>query len=384
MLGGYGTGAVMGVPAHDERDFEFARKYGLEVKYVIGKSFGEKHSNAQVKLSAYAYIYDEKEQKLLVGYNQNGKYKKYRLPGGTIEQGENLEEGLLREIKEETGYSDVTVISQIDCNQAYYYVDVKQIWRENYSNYFLCKLNSNARQAKQLIAYEEDCPIVWISFEEFEKDLLSMPQKQDILGQKTSYLDSFENFKVYLARNGAFTEKGIVMNSDQFSGLTSDEAITKMQSRLAEKGIGGKKLNFKIQDWVFSRQRYWGEPFPIVFDQDGQVIPLQESDLPLLLPDLEHYEPTGTEEGPLAEVHDWVNTTTAEGKPARRETNTMPGWAGSSWYWLRYMDPKNDQALVGKEKEKYWQNVDVYVGGAEHVTRHMIYARFRQQFLYDL
>ena len=179
------------------------------------------------------------------------------------------------------------------------------------------------------------------------------------------------------------TQKGLLVNSGEFSGLSSDEAIEKMQVWLAERGIGGKKVNYKIQDWVFSRQRYWGEPFPIIFSE-GKTIVLDESDLPLLLPDVDHYEPTGTEEGPLAEVEEWVNTTTADGKPARRETNTMPGWAGSSWYWLRYMDPRNDKSFVWKDAEAYWQNVDTYVGGAEHVTRHIIYARFWQKFLYDL
>ena len=179
------------------------------------------------------------------------------------------------------------------------------------------------------------------------------------------------------------TQKGVLVNSGEFSGLNSDEVIAKMQDWLAERGFGGKKVNYKIQDWVFSRQRYWGEPFPIIFSE-GKTIALDESDLPLLLPDVDHYEPTGTEEGPLAEVEQWVNTTTADGKPARRETNTMPGWAGSSWYWLRYMDPRNNDAFVWKDAEAYWQNVDTYVGGAEHVTRHIIYARFWQKFLYDL
>ena len=191
------------------------------------------------------------------------------------------------------------------------------------------------------------------------------------------------NFSTMDALDPQATQKGILVNSGEFSGLTSDEAIKKMQNWLAKRNFWGKKVNYKIQDWVFSRQRYWGEPFPIIFSE-GKTIALEESDLPLLLPDVDHYEPTGTEEGPLAEVTEWVNTTTPDGKPARRETNTMPGWAGSSWYRLRYMDPRNNDAFVWKDAEAYWQNVDTYVGGAEHVTRHIIYARFWQKFLYDL
>lgn len=136
---------------------------------------------------------------------------------------------------------------------------------------------------------------------------------------------------------------------------------------------------------MFSRQRYWGEPFPIVFCEDCGTVPLAESDLPLELPEVENYVPTGTEEGPLADIDRWMNTPCPQcKKPARRESNTMPGWAGSSWYWIRYMDPKNTQTLVDPLKDQYWKNVDVYVGGAEHVTRHMIYARFWQKFLFDL
>ena len=185
--------------------------------------------------------------------------------------------------------------------------------------------------------------------------------------------------------DSAYTEKGVLLNSWKFSWLKSDEAIAKMQEWLAEQGIGWKKVNYKIQDRVFSRQRYWGEPFPVVFCEEHGVVPLQESDLPLCLPDVEHYEPTGTEEGPLAEVKDWIETTCPIcWKSAKRESNTMPGWAGSSWYWLRYMDPKNSDQLVAPDKEMYWGMVDTYVWGAEHVTRHMIYARFWQNFLYDL
>jgi leucyl-tRNA synthetase len=313
-----------------------------------------------------------------------------------------------------------------------------------------------------------------------------------------------------------YPDKWILVNSWEFSGLTSDEAIAKMQEWLAEKGLGGKKCNYKIQDWVFSRQRYWGEPFPVVFcdhceskgsihfynqdtwkgietwsktietralnpeeperffgnykegdiitavnketqttmrlcikkiyqwknlndmwenagkdvlekiywnkktfeetktfedfaakrdfkpgyiekiEQNGivgweieklpsKVVPMKESDLPLLLPDVENYAPTGTEEGPLAAIDEWMNVSCpACGKSARRESNTMPGWAWSSWYWLRYMDNKNTEALVSPEREQFRGSVDVYVGGAEHVTRHMIYARFWQKFLKDI
>ena len=181
------------------------------------------------------------------------------------------------------------------------------------------------------------------------------------------------------------TQKGLLINSHEFDNLTSDKAIPAMQKWLSEQNLWGEKCNYKIQDRVFSRQRYRGEPFPVVFCEQDGIVPLNESDLPLLLPDVENYEPTGREEWPLADIHDRINTTCPKcGKPAKRESNTMPGWAGSSRYRLRYMDPKNSQKLVSKEKEQYRKNVDVYIGGAEHVTRHMIYARFWQKFLFDI
>lgn len=182
-----------------------------------------------------------------------------------------------------------------------------------------------------------------------------------------------------------YPDKWIVVNSWDFTWLTSEEAIKKMQAWLSERNLWWVKRNYKIQDWVFSRQRYWGEPFPVVLCPDCGIVPMNESELPLLLPDVEHYEPTGTEEWPLADIAEWINVKCPHcGKDAKRESNTMPGWAWSSWYWLRYMDAHNDNQFVAPEKEQYWKNVDVYVWWAEHVTRHMIYARFWQKFLYDL
>ena len=182
-----------------------------------------------------------------------------------------------------------------------------------------------------------------------------------------------------------YPDKWIVVNSWEFTWLTSEEAIKKMQNWLSEKDLWWVKRNYKIQDWVFSRQRYWWEPFPVILCPDCGVVPMNESDLPLLLPDVENYEPTGTEEWPLANIDEWINVKCPHcWKDAKRESNTMPGWAWSSRYWLRYMDAHNDKQFVAPEKEQYWKNVDVYVWGAEHVTRHMIYARFWQKFLYDL
>ncbi len=189
-------------------------------------------------------------------------------------------------------------------------------------------------------------------------------------------------------QEAAFTLKddtGVMVNSGFLNGMTVQQAIPAIIQWLTEQGIGEEKVNFKLRDWVFSRQRYWGEPIPLVHcDQCGWV-PIPESELPLVLPEVESYEPTDDGESPLAPMTDWVNTTCPQcGGPARRETDTMPQWAGSSWYFLRYMDPHNDKALASKEALEYWSPVDWYNGGMEHTTLHLLYSRFWHKFLYDL
>ena len=184
-----------------------------------------------------------------------------------------------------------------------------------------------------------------------------------------------------ILKSAPITGKGTLINSGEFDGMDSDAA----KKAITEK-VGGKMTKtYRLKDWVFSRQRYWGEPIPIIHCADCGAVPVPEEDLPVTLPEVEHYEPTGDGQSPLANITDWVNTTCPEcGKPAKRETNTMPQWAGSSWYYLRYMDPQNYKELVSKDKEKYWAPVDLYVGGQEHATRHLIYARFWHKFLYGI
>ncbi len=185
----------------------------------------------------------------------------------------------------------------------------------------------------------------------------------------------------------AFTDcaTGIMVNSDILNGLSVEDAKKKIVEVLTEKGIGHQKVNFKLRDWVFSRQRYWGEPIPIVKCEKCGYVPIPESELPLRLPMVESYEPTDTGESPLANMTDWVETTCpCCGGKAYRETDTMPQWAGSSWYYLRYMDPHNNEALASKEALDYWHQVDWYNGGMEHTTLHLLYSRFWHKFLYDI
>nr|WP_308592925.1 leucine--tRNA ligase [uncultured Criibacterium sp.] len=192
---------------------------------------------------------------------------------------------------------------------------------------------------------------------------------QDV--QKEAYIDK--------------SDKSILVNSGEYSGLTVKEGIEKIGEYLTGLGIATKKTNYKLRDWVFSRQRYWGEPIPIIHCDHCGYVPLKEEDLPLVLPEVESYEPTDNGESPLALLDDWVNVTCPIcGAPAKRETDTMPQWAGSSWYYLRYMDPHNNDAFAGKDALDYWQNVDWYNGGMEHTTLHLLYSRFWHKFLYDI
>ena len=187
--------------------------------------------------------------------------------------------------------------------------------------------------------------------------------------------------------NEAFTDcnTGKLVNSSFLNGMNVEEAKTAITEWLTKEGKGHQKVNFKLRDWVFSRQRYWGEPIPIVKCEECGYVPIPESELPLRLPKVDSYEPTDTGESPLAKMTDWVNTTCPHcGKPAKRETDTMPQWAGSSWYFLRYMDPHNDKELVSPEAVKYWGPVDWYNGGMEHTTLHLLYSRFWHKFLYDI
>lgn len=184
--------------------------------------------------------------------------------------------------------------------------------------------------------------------------------------------------------NTPYTGDGLHINSDFLDGLDKKNAIDKMVNWLKDHHCGKSKINYRLRDWIFSRQRYWGEPIPVIHWEDGTSSLVPENELPLKLPHIANLKPSGTGESPLANATDWLNVTRKDGVKGRRETNTMPQWAGSSWYYLRYMDPHDDKFLVNPKKVAYWQNVDLYIGGAEHAVLHLLYARFWHKFLYDL
>ncbi|RKJ18120.1 leucine--tRNA ligase, partial [Butyricicoccus sp. 1XD8-22] len=182
----------------------------------------------------------------------------------------------------------------------------------------------------------------------------------------------------------AFTGDGAHINSDFLNGLNKSDGIQKAIAWLEENGVGEKKISYRLRDWLFSRQRYWGEPIPVIHWEDGTMTTVPESELPLELPKTTNIRPSGTGESPLANIDEWVNVVDpVTGKKGRRETNTMPQWAGSSWYFLRYIDPHNTEKLADPELLKRWLPVDIYIGGAEHAVLHLLYARFWHKVLYD-
>jgi leucyl-tRNA synthetase len=371
VLANYGTGAVMAVPAHDERDFAFAKKYNLPIREVVAPYLNDnprKDKITEKRDVVTAIVKNPRTNQYLCLNWKTVVWKTF--PSGGL-NGEDLLTAAKRELLEETGYKNLKFI--------------RQIGGSIYADFYRPPKDSNVESHFQYLLFElENEDVVDVS--QKEKD------KHEVIWVDENKIDSFINvwnqkitWKRLRQGDFAYTEDGKNVNSDFLNGLPTAEAKKKIIEWLEKEGKGRKKVNYKLNDWVFSRQRYWGEPIPMVHCDECGTVPVAEKDLPVRLPEVEHYEPTGTGESPLANITEWVNTICPIcGRPAKRETNTMPQWAGSSWYYLRYIDSKNDQALVNKDEEKYWSPVDFYVGGAEHATRHLIYARFWHKFLFDI
>lgn len=383
VLNDVGTGALMAVPAHDERDYDFAKKYGLPIvetirPYVIDHVNVPRPDKAtKVRRNVHAIVYDPKIKKYLILRNSIHSWDTVVIGG--VEEGEDLITAAKREVLEETGYTDLVFKRILGSPvQAGYFAAHKDENRIAIASAVYFELASDKKQDVATDGENEGNEIMWIDAREF------VPGKM-INSELSFWLSRIED-----ERNDIYIGEGVVVNSKEHDGITSTEA-----KQLFVHRYGGKHVvTYKLQDWTFARQRYWGEPFPVVRDENGRVYMVDESELPVLLPEVESYEPTGTGESPLASISEWVNVTgyitprgtfktSSDGVRFTRETNTMPQWAGSSWYYLRFADPDNNTALIDPEIEKKWSPVDVYVGG-DHATRHLIYARFWHKFLYDI
>jgi leucyl-tRNA synthetase len=386
VLAGYGTGAIMAVPAHDERDLEFAKKYGIEIRQVVGLLFDQKPDIKKQRKAVYGLIENERGEFLLQFFKQDNYCW---LPGGGIKEGETEEECLRREMEEESGFYEFSELRLLTTHFLDYTPrDKKSPDARNKATIFYAKVDSSKQRAIALTQGEIEAGLElhWLKPDNIEAFLSGTHEaRAEFLRHVISGLTGTSN-----------TERGILINSGEFDGMESEEA----KKAITEKVGGRITSTYKIKDWVFSRQRYWGEPIPVVRTEEGLVYPITQTQLPVTLPEVEHYEPAGDGQSPLSTIEEWVNVTgfvNEEGDfvvageaptgtkllKAKRETNTMPQWAGSSWYYLRYMDPENESELVSKEHEQKWAPVDVYVGG-DHAVRHLIYVRFWHKFLYDI
>ncbi|MCI8498886.1 MAG: class I tRNA ligase family protein [Bacilli bacterium] len=375
VLSSYGTGAIMMVPAHDERDYEFAKKYDIPIVQVLAKNFEGTDDSAirsdkpfTEREVVIAVIKHPTEDKYLCVKNNEFKWTNFVMGG--IENKENTIEAAKREIIEETGYDDIEIDRELDF--VYFdnfYARHKEVNRHITCHTVVGKLNSlnNVGRSSEEDELQE---VMWVN-------------KKDLVDTLSTNAHKYDASRI-LSNERAMTEDGIHINSGFLDGLGKEEAIEKMIDFLEENNCGKKTINYRLQDWIFSRQRFWGEPIPMIHCDECGWQPIPEEELPVILPDVPSYEPTDNGESPLSTVEEWVNTKCPKcGGPAKRETDTMPNWAGSSWYWIRYMDPKCDNAIADMDAMKYWGQVDLYNGGMEHATRHLLYARFWNQVLYN-
>lgn len=373
VLGNYGTGAVMAVPAHDTRDFEFAKKYDLDIKQSIAPLFildGPLKSRTDVETiqnRTATGIIEHNNKFLLLQEHESWDIG---FPGWWVEWQETIEETVLREVTEETWYTSPYIISKvIDRVMCHGYRVTKKVNQNSSDTFYHIGLNSentNSLSEKENSQHKT----VWLEKDEVWKKL-TWPQHKYVW-------EIFQN-------PSAYTKDGVLINSGNFNDLNSQEAREKLTAFAEENGFWNKTVNYKLRDWLFSRQRYWGEPIPVVHCEGCGIVGEKEENLPILLPDTDHFEPAGDGTSPLSLIDDFVNCECPScGWPAKRETNTMPQWWGSCWYYLRFMDNKNSENIVDPEVEKYWGQVDSYVGWAEHAVLHLLYARFWHKFLFDI
>jgi leucyl-tRNA synthetase len=361
VLGGYGTGAIMAVPAHDERDGEFAKKFGIASRQVVRKVFGEPLPNPVPRTAVGALIYNPATNKYLVQYSH--EFKKHSFIFGGVEEGETYEEAAVRETLEETGYETKFLRYISEETEAHFYHPGKQVNRALTSRRALLELVSDTQQTVAAEELQKQEP-VWLTetelFEKFtiEEDLYCLRQLHGVK---------------------PYTGSGNLCNSAEFDGLDSEAA----KEKIVEKVGGRMTATYRLRDWSIGRQRYWGVPIPIVYSPEGVAHVVPEEHLPWTLPEDVDFTPTG--EPPLAKSEALRKRTEDIFGPGwTPEVETMDTFVDSSWYFLRYIDNANTTSLSSLERQKEWMPIDIYFGGAEHTTMHLLYSRFWQKALYDL
>jgi leucyl-tRNA synthetase len=367
VLGNYGTGAIMAVPAHDDRDMAFAKKYTLPItdvlsaKYILDGESKERDGVETLNRKVVDPIIHDKEGNF---YLVKEGPQHIHFAGGGIDGDESDTDALKREIIEETGFTDFTIGRKIvPAITVWGYRHTKDKNQRSVGYAYEVTLNSDTRIHSEVEDGHHE--LVKVSKDEVLKTIT--------WGHHRFLFEQFLNEQ-------PFVDEGVLVNSGEFDGLTSAEAKQKITE-----AVGGKVVTtFKLRDWVFGRQRYWGEPIPMIHCEKDGWVGVPEDQLPVLLPETDKFLPGKEGESPLASMDEWVNTTCPTcGGPGKRETDVMPQWAGSSWYYLRYIDPKNDTNFASKENLNYWTPVNWYNGGMEHTTLHLLYSRFWHKFLFD-
>ncbi|MBR9701924.1 class I tRNA ligase family protein [Candidatus Pacearchaeota archaeon] len=364
VVADYGSGMVMAVPAHDQRDFEFAKKYNLEIKEVIIPSYGKQSKDTEFRKTISAVIHRKKDNKFLLL-----KWKKFNWVSpvvGGVDEGEDIGKAAEREVLEETGYKTKFIKKLGGEIESHFFADNKNVWRHRIDQPILLELikDKPSKISKEEGEKHEE---VWMGYSEAIREITHEYNKLGIIRFKEG--------------EQAYTGKGKLVNSDKFDDLDSEKAREEITKYLMKKKLGRKAIQFKMRDWLISRQRYWGTPIPIVYCDECGIVPVPEKELPIKLPEKVKFG----KGNPLATNKEFVNVKCPKCKgDARRETDTMDTFVDSSWYFMRYPDNKNKKEPFGKKIEEYWLPVDQYIGGIEHATMHLLYARFWTKALRDL
>jgi leucyl-tRNA synthetase len=381
VLSSYGTGAIMAVPAHDERDYEFASKFNLPIEEVVVQEFGEPHPK-ETKVKGVGVIAYDPQTKLYLGLDEWNDG--IGIVGGGREDGETFEETARRELSEEAGIYEIKQLIQLGGpTYSHYYNDLKDSYRSSFTYQYLAIVDGSKTKGTKHEAHEKFKP-AWMSPEELRAGIErvggGVSHWLELIYRAEAAVAAFEKDQPYNPE--PYTGEGRLINSGEFNGMSSFEAREKIVKSLAQEGVAKEQTNYRLRDWLISRQRYWGTPIPIIYCDNCGIVPGPEKDLPVILPEDVEFELTGR--SPLLDREDFVNTKCPNcGGDAKRETDTMDTFVDSSWYFLRYIDSQNHKALFDTDLVNQWAPVDHYIGGIEHAILHLMYARFITKFLYD-